>query len=58
METPETTRPPRRPFTRTPGRGDLLPTRAEGIWGIVMRLKARAQARASPPAKEATDAAA
>jgi len=30
----------------------------EGIWGIVLRLKARAQARASPPAKEATDAAA
>ena len=38
METPETTRPPRRPFTRTAGRGYLLPTRAEGIWGIGERL--------------------
>lgn len=38
METPETTRPPRRAFGRTPGRGDLLPGRAEGIWGIGERL--------------------
>jgi CubicO group peptidase (beta-lactamase class C family) len=38
METPDTTPPPRRGFGRVPGRGDLLPGRAEGIWGLGERL--------------------
>lgn len=38
METPDTTPPPRRGFGRVPGRGDLLPARAEGIWGLGERL--------------------
>jgi hypothetical protein len=39
VQTPETDPPPpRRPFGRAPGRGDLLPLRAEGIWGLGERL--------------------
>jgi hypothetical protein len=38
METPETTQPPRRPFGRAAGRADLLPGRAEGVWGLGERL--------------------
>jgi hypothetical protein len=38
MQTPETTPPPRRPLGRAAGRADLLPGRAEGIWGLGERL--------------------
>ena len=38
MQTPETTPPTRRPFGRAAGRADLLPGRAEGIWGLGERL--------------------
>ena len=38
METPDTTPPPRRPLGRAAGRSDLLPSRAEGIWGFGERL--------------------
>jgi hypothetical protein len=38
METPDTTQPPRRPFGRAAGRADLIPGRAEGIWGLGERL--------------------
>jgi hypothetical protein len=38
METPDTTPTPSRGLGRVPGRGDLLPARAEGIWGLGERL--------------------
>jgi hypothetical protein len=38
METPETPPDPPRGFGRVPGRGDLIPARAEGIWGLGERV--------------------